>query len=133
MATYPKLPSGTWRAQVRRRGRSISETFLECEDDAKRQTLRLKVSPNQAFMAKFDPYEAPRTWKLWMPTSSAPRKGNLCDQAAGRVVQEANRSAGSLKERAGDRQAYARAAVGGGRRRPASNEGFEEAIDVGIR
>ncbi|SUW16947.1 Site-specific recombinase XerC [Brevundimonas diminuta] len=35
MATYSKLPSGTWRAQVRRKGRYICETFLK-RDDARR-------------------------------------------------------------------------------------------------
>ncbi|GEM_PF-5838459 len=35
MATYSKLPSGTWRAQVRRKGRYISQTFLK-RDDARR-------------------------------------------------------------------------------------------------
>lgn len=32
MATYSKLPSGTWRVQVRRKGRYISETFLKRDD-----------------------------------------------------------------------------------------------------
>ncbi|WP_232463916.1 hypothetical protein [Brevundimonas diminuta] len=35
MATYSKLPSGTWRAQARRKGRYISQTFLK-RDDARR-------------------------------------------------------------------------------------------------
>ncbi len=35
MATYPKLPSGSWRVQVRRKGHYISETFLK-RDDARR-------------------------------------------------------------------------------------------------
>ncbi|MBN9466650.1 site-specific integrase [Brevundimonas sp.] len=35
MATYTKLPSGSWRVQVRRKGRYISETFLK-RDDARR-------------------------------------------------------------------------------------------------
>jgi len=35
MATYSKLPSGSWRVQVRRKGRYISETFLK-RDDARR-------------------------------------------------------------------------------------------------
>jgi len=35
MATYSKLPSGTWRAQARRKGRYIGETFLK-RDDARR-------------------------------------------------------------------------------------------------
>src|SRR5690606_36047608 len=35
MATYSKLPSGTWRVQVRRKGRYISKTFLK-RDDARR-------------------------------------------------------------------------------------------------
>ncbi|MFD9897371.1 tyrosine-type recombinase/integrase [Mesorhizobium sp. NPDC059025] len=35
MATYTKLSSGSWRAQVRRKGRYISETFLR-RDDARR-------------------------------------------------------------------------------------------------
>lgn len=32
MATFTKLSSGSWRAQVRRKGRYISETFLHRED-----------------------------------------------------------------------------------------------------
>jgi integrase len=32
MATFTKLSSGSWRAQVRRKGRYISETFLRRED-----------------------------------------------------------------------------------------------------
>ncbi len=35
MATYSKLPSGSWRVQVRRKGRYISETFVK-RDDARR-------------------------------------------------------------------------------------------------
>ncbi|MFK0688095.1 hypothetical protein ACFX5Q_07805 [Mesorhizobium sp. IMUNJ 23033] len=35
MATYTKLSSGSWRVQVRRKGRYISETFLR-RDDARR-------------------------------------------------------------------------------------------------
>lgn len=35
MATYSKLPSGKWRAQVRRKSRYISDTFLK-RDDARR-------------------------------------------------------------------------------------------------
>ncbi len=35
MATYTKLGSGSWRVQVRRKGRYISETFLR-RDDARR-------------------------------------------------------------------------------------------------
>lgn len=38
MATYSKLPSGTWRVQVRRKGRYISETFLK-RDDARRWAI----------------------------------------------------------------------------------------------
>ncbi|MGE5564967.1 MAG: site-specific integrase [Parcubacteria group bacterium] len=46
MATYTKLSSGSWRVQVRRKGRYISETFLRREDarrwatDAERQVDR---------------------------------------------------------------------------------------------
>jgi integrase len=46
MATFTKLPSGSWRAQVRRKGRYVSETFLRREDarrwatDAERQIDR---------------------------------------------------------------------------------------------
>jgi hypothetical protein len=32
LATFSKLPSGSWRAQVRRKGRYIGETFLKRED-----------------------------------------------------------------------------------------------------
>jgi integrase len=32
MASITKLPSGSWRAQVRRKGHSVSETFLHRED-----------------------------------------------------------------------------------------------------
>jgi hypothetical protein len=43
MATFTKLKSGSWRVQVRRKGRYISETLLQREDarrwavDAERQ------------------------------------------------------------------------------------------------
>ncbi len=46
MATFTKLASGSWRVQVRRKGRYISETFLRREDarkwatDAERQVDR---------------------------------------------------------------------------------------------
>jgi len=46
MATYTKLPSGSWRVQVRRKGRYVSETFQLREDaprwatDAERQVDR---------------------------------------------------------------------------------------------
>jgi hypothetical protein len=32
MLTIAKRPSGLWRAQVRRKGRDVSETFLRCDD-----------------------------------------------------------------------------------------------------
>ena len=32
MATFTKLPSGSWRVQVRRKGRYVSETFLRRDD-----------------------------------------------------------------------------------------------------
>ena len=32
MATFTKLKSGSWRVQVRRKGRYVSETFLRRED-----------------------------------------------------------------------------------------------------
>ena len=35
MATFTKLPSGSWRAQGRRKGRHPNETFVR-SDDAKR-------------------------------------------------------------------------------------------------
>ncbi|MER9227944.1 hypothetical protein NKI39_20360 [Mesorhizobium sp. M0664] len=35
MATYTKLSSGSWRVQIRRKGRYVSETFLR-RDDARR-------------------------------------------------------------------------------------------------
>jgi hypothetical protein len=38
MATFTKLASGSWRVQIRRRGRSVSETFLR-KDDARRWAL----------------------------------------------------------------------------------------------
>ncbi len=31
MATYSKLPSGTWRVQERPKGRYIGETLLKCD------------------------------------------------------------------------------------------------------
>lgn len=46
MATYARLGSGSWRVQVRRKGRYVSETFLRREDarkwatDAERQVDR---------------------------------------------------------------------------------------------
>ena len=46
MATYTKLKSGSWRVELRRKGRYVSETFLRREDarrwatDAERQVDR---------------------------------------------------------------------------------------------
>lgn len=46
MATFTKLPSGSWRVQIRRKGRYVSETFLRRDDariwavDAERQIDR---------------------------------------------------------------------------------------------
>ena len=60
MATFKQLPSGNWRAQVRRKGRYISETFRRRKDadewalDAERQ---------------IDRGEAPRASRLIEPTT----------------------------------------------------------------
>ena len=43
MATYSKLPSGTWRVQERRKGRYISETSLK-RDDARRWGQRGRMA-----------------------------------------------------------------------------------------
>jgi hypothetical protein len=32
MATFTKLPSGSWRAQVRRKGKYVGESFLRRKD-----------------------------------------------------------------------------------------------------
>ncbi|HCQ54160.1 MAG TPA: hypothetical protein DIV82_09675 [Brevundimonas diminuta] len=54
MATYSKLPSGTWRAQVRRKGRYISQTFLK-RDEGRAEGLadfqRRGVRPESARQA----------------------------------------------------------------------------------
>ncbi|WP_413992883.1 LysR substrate-binding domain-containing protein [Labrys okinawensis] len=42
MATSTKVPSGSWRVQIRRRGRYVSETFQRC-DDARRWALGADV------------------------------------------------------------------------------------------
>lgn len=36
VATFNKLPSGNWRAQVRQKGRYVSETFKRRRDDEQR-------------------------------------------------------------------------------------------------
>jgi hypothetical protein len=43
MPTIAKLPSGSWRAQVRRKGRYVSETFLR-RDDALRWSRLAELS-----------------------------------------------------------------------------------------
>ncbi len=41
MASFTKLPSGSWRAQIRRKGRYVSETFLR-RDDARRWAVEVE-------------------------------------------------------------------------------------------
>jgi hypothetical protein len=43
MPTIAKLPSGSWRVQVRRKGRYVSETFLR-RDDALRWSRLAELS-----------------------------------------------------------------------------------------
>lgn len=58
MATYTKFSSGSWRVQVRRKGRYISETFLRRDDarrwaiDAERQVDR-NEAPTKSRNARF--------------------------------------------------------------------------------
>jgi hypothetical protein len=48
MPTIAKLPSGSWRAQVRRKGRYVSETFLRREDALRWSRLaELSVDRNE--------------------------------------------------------------------------------------
>lgn len=42
MASFTKLPSGTWRVQVRHKGRYVSETFLR-KDDARRWAVEAET------------------------------------------------------------------------------------------
>jgi integrase len=57
MATFTKLSSGSWRAQVRRKGRYVSETFLRRDDarrwatEAERQVDRGEA-PNESRIAR---------------------------------------------------------------------------------
>lgn len=57
MATFTKLHSGSWRVQVRRKGRYVSETFLR-RDDARRWALEAErqidrgETPNQSRIAR---------------------------------------------------------------------------------
>jgi isopenicillin N synthase-like dioxygenase len=46
MATFTKLPSGTWRVQIRRKGRYVSETFQRRED-ARRWALGVDVKADR--------------------------------------------------------------------------------------
>jgi hypothetical protein len=61
MATFTKLASGSWRAQVRRKGRYISETFLRREDarqwatDAERQVDR-GATPQPSRIARLNTF-----------------------------------------------------------------------------
>ncbi len=48
MATYSKLPSGTWRAQVRRKGRYISQTFLKRDEGRAEGLADFKPQGRQA-------------------------------------------------------------------------------------
>jgi len=47
MATYTKLSSGSWRVQVRRKGRYVSETFLR-RDDARRWATDAEAAAAEA-------------------------------------------------------------------------------------
>ncbi|MBB6464994.1 site-specific integrase [Aminobacter sp. NyZ550] len=57
MASFTKLHSGSWRVQVRRKGRYVSETFLR-RDDARRWALEAErqidrgETPNQSRIAR---------------------------------------------------------------------------------
>jgi integrase len=61
MATFSRLSSGSWRAQVRRKGRYVSETFLRREDarqwatDAERQIDR-GGTPNPSRIARLSTF-----------------------------------------------------------------------------
>lgn len=63
MATFTKLKSGSWRVQVRRKGRYVSETFLRREDarrwatDAERQVDRGET-PNQSKISRLSTFGA---------------------------------------------------------------------------
>ncbi|MGL5010778.1 MAG: hypothetical protein ACRC6I_12925 [Paracoccaceae bacterium] len=46
MPTIAKLPSGSWRVQVRRKGRYVSETFLR-RDEALRWSRLAELSVNR--------------------------------------------------------------------------------------
>ncbi|GLS22197.1 hypothetical protein GCM10007874_52140 [Labrys miyagiensis] len=46
MATFTKLPSGSWRVQIRRKGRGVSETFQRPED-ARRWALGADVKADR--------------------------------------------------------------------------------------
>ncbi len=72
MPTIAKLPSGSWRAQVRRKGRYVSETFLR-RDDALRwsRVAELAVdrnetpaSPRIVRLTKFEPRRVCRRLQL---------------------------------------------------------------------
>jgi integrase len=57
MATFTKLSSGSWRVQVRRKGRYVSETFLR-RDDARRWAIEAErqidrgEAPNESRIAR---------------------------------------------------------------------------------
>ncbi len=61
MAAFSKLKSGSWRAQVRRKGRYVGETFLRL-DDAKRWALDVErqidrgETPSPARLARLNTF-----------------------------------------------------------------------------
>ena len=60
MASYTKLPSGSWRVQVRHKGRYVSESFQRREDARRWAT------------------DIDRERVIHHPPSAGPRRGGRC-------------------------------------------------------
>ncbi len=83
MATYSKLPSGTWRAQPRREGRYISQTFLKRDEgraeglaDFKPQGRQVCIRPSSIWR------------RLWAALAT---EGSCVTQMMARSLAVANR------------------------------------------
>ena len=62
MATYTKLSSGSWRVQVRRKGRYVSETFLR-RDDARRWATETERQVDRGETPTKFPHSAQKTFR----------------------------------------------------------------------
>lgn len=92
MASITKLPSGSWRAQVRRKGHSVSETFLHREDEHVTGIYRQRVILASGRFAMIDdglgfqlvPWRPALEQKLGQHVTGAMSPGGSVDWSFGR-------------------------------------------------